>query len=377
MFCSKKSFSSFLIFQKTLILNYSDVHLQPNQSFGDYANLNLRLDKEKLHSFVKRLKKTFKLHGLLLTSTFISANDNIIDVLDIPTLSHYYDYVHFVQKYNFNWQPQNGDIMKNAITERGFNQTEKMMDHLLGLGIPADKLVMGVQFSGLLFRSIHGLGHLSASTFYRLLGYNEVCEALSNVSGWETRYDTQSGLTIAKRIEPSPGARFPRFPRFSTIVFESGRSIVRKVQFAVRKNLAGAIVFPIDMDDFVGLCPVEKDTYRDFKPPKGVDLDVNGREKQKFSLLKTLNEAILTKLETNDEPIREKTEKNTSSIGEKAQITSRFGHGPAVVPIRRRANVPKRIRILKIRRPVYNVQIPVYDYDYDLTSDLFDSLLPI
>ncbi|XP_031634729.1 uncharacterized protein LOC116348020 [Contarinia nasturtii] len=352
----------------------SDTYLQPNQSFGDYANPNLRFDKEKLHSFVKRLKKSFKLHGLMLTATFVSANDNIIDVLDIPTLCHYFDYVHFVQKYNFNWKPQ-GDIINYAIKERGLNSTEQMIEHLLERDVPADKLMMGVQFSGMLFRSINGFGRFNAATFRRLLGYNEVCEALSKFSGWQKRYDTKSGLTIANRMESSSGAHLPQL---STILFESGRSIVRKMQFVVKKNLAGAIVFPIDMDDSVGLCPMEKDTYHDFKPPKSVDLNVNGKDNRKFPLLKTLNEAIVTQLEENDEPIGENVEKNSATIGENIHVSSRFGQVPSFVPIRRKVKIPNnRVHILKIRRPIQTVQIPVYDYDYDLSLDLFDSLLAI
>ncbi|XP_055326393.1 probable chitinase 2 [Sitodiplosis mosellana] len=347
----------------------SDTNLQPNQSFGDYANPNLRFDKEQIHSFVKRLKKTFKLHGLSVTSTFVATTENIAEVLDIPAISRHLDYVHFVQKYNFNWKPQE-DIINYAIKERSINSTEQMINSLLERGVAANKLVMGVQFSGLLFRSIQGLGRFSATTFRRQLGYNEVCDALSKLSGWQKIYDPKSGLAIAKRMEPSSGAHLPRL---STIVFESGRSIVRKIQFAVSQKLAGAMVFPIDMDDFIGLCSVDKDTYADFKPPQGVNLNIDTNENRKFPLLRTVNEAILTQLEENDHSVVDRIEPNTPQ-GENVQVASRFAQIPTFM--RRRANVPNKVRIFKIRRPIATVNIPAYDYNYDdLNLEILDALL--
>lgn len=354
-------------------LFHSDTHLQSNQSFGDNANPNLRFDKEQIHSFVKRLKKTFKLHGLSLTSTFVAITDNIAEVLDIPVLSRHLDYVHFVEKYNFNFMPQ-GDIISHAIKERSINNTESMINNLLERGVTADKLVMGVQFSGLLFRSVQGLGRFNAAQFRRQLGYNEVCEAFSKLSGWQKTYDQQSGLTIAKRIEPSSGAHFPQL---STILYESGRLIVRKIQFAVSKKLAGAMIFPIDMDDFVGLCPVDKDTYADFIPPEGVNLNIDTIDSQKFSLLKTVNEAILTELDKNEHPIIHKVETIIPKVTEKIQISTRFS-GPIPMFMRRRVKVPNRVRILKIRRPIKTVNIPAYDYNYDdLNLEILDSLLKV
>lgn len=331
---------------------------------------------------MKRLKKTFKLHGLSLTSTFVATTVNIAEVLDIPVLSHHLDYVHFVQKYNFNWKPH-GDIISHAITERSINNTEQMINGLIERGVAADKLVMGVQFSGLLFRSIQGLGRFSAATFRRQLGYNEVCDALSKLSGWQKTNDPQSGLTIAKRIELSPGAHLPQL---STIIFESGRLIVRKIQFAVSRKLAGVMVFPIDMDDFVGSCPIDKNTYADFIPPEGIELNIDAHENRKFPLLRTLNEAIRIQLDRNDHPVVAKIKSNIPQVSnipqENTKVASRFtllppviGHSPLT---HRRVNVPSKVRILKIRRPIQTVNIPAYDYNYDdLNLEILDSLLKI
>lgn len=342
----------------------------------------MRFDKEQIQNFVKRLKKTFKLNNLLLTSTFVATTENIVEVLDIPALSRHLDYVHFVQKYNFDWTPQ-GDIINHAIKERSIGNAEQIIDSLIKRGVAADRLVMGVQFSGLLFRSVQGLGRYNAASFRRQLGYNEVCEALSKLSGWQKTYDPQSGLTIARRVELSSGAHLPQL---STIVYESGRLIVRKIQFAVSRKLAGAMVFPIDMDDFVGQCPIDKESFADFILPDGFIWETGAKESRKFPLLKLVNGAILKELEENVHPViinkQPLIDRTESQQPENIPTASRFGLFPSSVgqnPMRRRVKVPNnRIRILKIRRPIKTVNIPAYDYDYDeLNLDILDELLTI
>lgn len=344
--------------------------MQPNQSFSDYANSNLHFDKEQIQSLVKRLKKTLKLHGLFLTSTFVGTTENIAEMLDIPALSRHLDYVHLAHKYNFNFKSQD-DIINYAIKERSINSTERIINSLIDSGVSANKIVMGVQFAGLLFRSIQESGRFNSATFRRQLGYNEVCVALSKLSGWQKVYDLQSGLAIAKRMEHSLGVHLPQL---STIVFESGRSIVRKIQFAVKHKLAGAMVFPIDMDDIDGSCPIDKDTYADFKPPHGVSLNIDTQSNRKFPLLRTVNEAILTELKGNDHPIVDKIEPNTPQLN--GNIQSEIASIPTFM--RRRVNAPNRVRIFKIRRPIAAVNVPAYDYNYDdLNLEILDSLLTI
>lgn len=321
------------------------------------------LDSEKLETFVRRLKKTFKLHNLLLTSTFIAVNENLAEVVGIPSLSHHLDFVHFVQKYNLNFKPP-GDMIDYAMRIRGIRNMQQTIDGLIHHGISSDKLVIGLQFSGQLFRSVQDFGHFTGPTFRRTLAYNEVCDVLTKLNGWQITYDPESGLTVAKRIELTSGAFLPQI---STIIFESGRSIARKIQFALDRKIGGALVFPIDMDDIAGKCAFDKDTFADFKPTEGINLNIAAREDKKFPLLKTVNEAIIAPLE-KVEPMK----RINAFIP--INILNRF---EPIDQIASKTPTSATIKITKIRRPIQNIKIPfksTYD-DYDL--EVLDSLLSI
>lgn len=387
--------------------------MQPNQSFDGYD-----LNSDNIQTFLKRLKKTFKLHNLLLTSTFVATTENIAEVLELPAVSQHLDFMHFVQKYNFNWKPQ-ADIISHSIKIRGIGNTQQMIDGLIERGVAPDKLVLGLQFSGLLFRSIQDLDHFYEPTYRRSLAYNEVCDALTKFPGWQKTYDAESGLTTAKRIELASSAFLPQL---STIVYESGRMIARKVQFALSRKIAGVMVFPIDMDDFVGNCPFERDTFADFEPRKGVNLNIEARENRKFPLLKTVNEAIVAPLEIIDPNVKKPIIPIAlaSSNGLTPNFLQRLGafNGPFVqntqipisfsgainsrvlsnlpssqngevltnsriipsnlnIPLLQRGTGPTNVKIFKIRRPIHNVKMPfksTYD-DYDL--EILDSLLSL
>lgn len=342
---------------------------------------------------MKRFKKTFKLHHLLLTSTFVATTENIAKVLEIPALSQHLDFVHFVQKYNFNWKPQ-GDIVSYAMRLRGIGNTQQMIDGLIEHGVAPDKLVLGLQFAGQLFRSIQDLDRFYEPTYTQSLAYCEICDALTTSIGWQKTYDIESGLTIAKRFEVPSNAFLPQM---LTILYESGRSIARKVQFALRRNIAGVMVFPIDMDDFIGKCTFERDTFADFVPKKGVNLNIETRENKKFPLLKTVNEAIVAPLEM----VQLKntiTNRRIVPIIPIASATIDLPNGLRLPDVHnshiftsndrifkpntnvrqsQKGNAATNVNVIKFRRPIQNVKTPfkrTYD-DYDL--DILDTLLTL
>lgn len=123
------------------------------------------------------------------------------------------------------------------------------------------------------------------------MGYNEICTLLSDrTSGWKRSYSEDMSQAVAKyRDEVANETR--------VAVFDSSRSIARKIQFAMSRNLAGAMIWSIDTDDFHGDCDIDEDTFADFKPMPGVTLSVPKRIEANYPLLRTINEAMLVALD--------------------------------------------------------------------------------
>lgn len=165
------------------------------------------------------------------------------------------------------------------------------IDYLLKMGAPPSKLVMGLPFYGRTFNSPQQ-GNIGDATegkpfqgpFTRedgFLGYNEICNILSNQSsGWMTTWDAETAQMLAR----SP--RDPFTNMVQVVTYDSTRSIVNKVKFAIQRKLAGLMVWSIDTDDFQGECSMDENTYGDLK--------YAGQRStpKKYPLLNTINLAV-------------------------------------------------------------------------------------
>lgn len=123
------------------------------------------------------------------------------------------------------------------------------------------------------------------------MGYNEICVLLSDrTSGWKRSYSEDMSQAVAKfRDEVANETR--------VVVFDSSRSIARKIKFAMSRNLAGVMIWSIDTDDFHGDCDMDEDTFADFKPMPGVTLSIPKRTETNYPLLRTINEAMVVALD--------------------------------------------------------------------------------
>lgn len=123
------------------------------------------------------------------------------------------------------------------------------------------------------------------------MGYNEICALLSDrTSGWNQSYNVEMSQAIATyKDEEANETR--------VAVFDSSRSIARKIKFAMSRNLAGAMIWSIDTDDFRGDCDIGDDTFADFQPSPGVTLNIPKRYNANYPLLRTINEAIVVSLD--------------------------------------------------------------------------------
>lgn len=248
----------------------------------------------------KELKESFRPHNLLLTSAFGASKKIIDEAYDIPALSKYLDFMHIMcYDYGGAWDRS---VTANApLKGQGILNVEYTIDYLIKLGAPPTKLVMGLPFYGRTFiTKLDGnFGDIAGDIGFQgvltrengFMGYNEICILLSNrTSGWTRSYDEHFSQAVAKYKDESSGET-------RVAVFDSSRSIARKMKFAMGRNLAGAMVWSIDTDDFHGDCDIDEDTFVDFKPMPGVTLNIPKRYNANYPLLRTINEATVVALD--------------------------------------------------------------------------------
>lgn len=80
------------------------------------------------------------------------------------------------------------------------------------------------------------------------------------------------------------------------VYFGSTRHIANKMRFAMRHNLAGALVFNPSCDHFEGKCPIEQDTFLDFRTMEGIQLNIPMRHIA-FQRIQVVNDAITVSLD--------------------------------------------------------------------------------
>lgn len=250
-------------------------------------------DRQNFVSLTKELKQSFRPHGLLLTSA-IGAPPNVIDqAYDVPNLNKYLDFFHIMcYDYGGAWDRR---ITANAPLER----VRETIDHIIRLGASPSKIVMGLPFYGRTFITKLDGNFEDAATetgftgpYTRengFMGYNEICDVLTNqTSGWTRAWDSTTSQGVARFKDPVKDET-------RVAVFDSSRSIANKVWYAVQNNLAGAMVWSIDTDDFRGDCASEEGIFVDVLANAGplAKVGVPKRINNNYPLLRTINEGII------------------------------------------------------------------------------------
>ncbi|XP_064539452.1 probable chitinase 2 [Drosophila montana] len=256
-------------------------------------------DRENFVALTKELREEFDNHGLLLTSA-IGAAKNVIDqAYDVRQIARYLDFLHIMcYDYHGSWDQKVGYNAPLTAAALDPLSVQYSIDYLLKLGAPAAKLVLGLPFYGRTFKTVSqgnvddasdGIGFRGPYTREDgFLGYNEICSILSNkTSGWSTQWDGATSQVVAR------SERNVFTQDVSVVTFDSSRSIANKVKFAMKKRLAGVMVWSVDTDDFLGKCQLDEDTYADFRLVKTAPRRLN----QNYPLLRTINEATSLALE--------------------------------------------------------------------------------
>eukprot|EP00099_Drosophila_melanogaster_P005661 NP_001246550.1 chitinase 2, isoform B [Drosophila melanogaster] len=252
-------------------------------------------DRENFVLLTKELREEFDEHGLLLTSA-IGASKKVIDeAYDVRQISRYLDYLHIMcYDYHGSWDRRVGYNAPLTAPADDPLSVKFSIDYLLKLGAPPEKLVMGLPFYGRTFKTLASgfLNDVSEGVGFKgpytredgFLGYNEICQTLSNqTSGWTREWDPQTSQVLAK------SERNVFTQEINVVTYDSSRSIANKVLFAMSKRLAGVMVWSVDTDDFLGNCKLDEDTYEDFQKVTAAPK----RSSQNYPLLRTINEATM------------------------------------------------------------------------------------
>ncbi|PNF17850.1 hypothetical protein B7P43_G02228 [Cryptotermes secundus] len=234
-----------------------DLHWQyPGQQYG-----GVPADKENFVHLLKELREEFDKFGWLLTAPLGVIPDTIEHSYDIPAISKYLDYMFALcYAYHGHWGTQTGpNAPLYPLYQDDEYTVESSINILLRKGAPASKLVLGLPLYGRIFKLRSGEGNvgfgaptLGAGKQGRyvqesgLWGYNEICFELdSPSSNWMKRWDNVTHTPYA-------------FKDDEFISYDNGRSLTEKVQLAIKKKLAGVVVWSLDTDDFRGTCTFGK-----------------------------------------------------------------------------------------------------------------------
>ncbi|CAL8109513.1 unnamed protein product [Orchesella dallaii] len=248
-------------------------------------------DKHTFTKLVEELRVPFDRHGLILTAALGPAKSTAEQGYEVKPLARLLDQIHLMcYDYHGSWDKKTSH---NAPLYASFGEgsIEASVEYYLQKGVPARKLVMGLPTYGRTFLLSDGTedgpalgkaaGEVGFSGPYTnepgFLGYNEIVkELLSNRGDWQTFWDDNAKVPFMRN-----GNKW--------LTFDNPESIREKVEFAIKKNLRGAMFWSIETDDFLGLSGV------------------------KYPLLKTVNFVLSQDTSTNEIPTDEPPTKPSSA----------------------------------------------------------------
>ncbi|CAH2238011.1 jg10334 [Pararge aegeria aegeria] len=226
-------------------------------------------DRNNYVAMVKELKDAFEPYGYILTAALGAGKETMDTAYDLARLSRYLDFIHMMcYDYHGTWdQVVGANAPLRGTNESDFLSVEYTIKYLLSHGVSPYKMVLGLPIYGRAFlltnpavkeiqfgltpaKNVGFAGPYTREAGF--LGYNEICEGITNKSSkWTYNWDEQAASPYLRDGE-------------RVIVYDNPRSIAIKVKMAIDYGLGGLMVWSIDTDDFRGSCDPENDTYIDF-----------------------------------------------------------------------------------------------------------------
>merc|ERR1719193_339539 len=213
-------------------------------------------DKNAFGKFVKELKIAFEPFGYELTAAISASPGKISKGYDIPTMAKYMDAIHLMA-YDLHGSWEKTADHHSPLYARPWdaNAEEQLnadftLKHLMKLGAPAEKLVLGIPTYGRGF-SVQAnsdmkpplpanggstAGPITAEKGY--LGYQEICVNIKD-KGW-TLVNDEKGPYAYKGTQ--------------WVGFDTIDSAIVKAEYIKSKGLGGAMFWDLATDDFNNRC---------------------------------------------------------------------------------------------------------------------------
>lgn len=215
-------------------------------------------DKANFVTLAQEMRTAFDEHGFLLTAAVSAGKATIDTAYDVPKVAEILDFIN-VMAYDFHgaWETTTGlnaplySRPDESETDQRLN-VNYSMHYWMELGARPEKLVLGMGTYGRSFTlkdpSDNGLGATALrggerGPFTRepgTLGYNEICTDVKK-GGWSVVWNDWHQTPYATKGDQWVG-------------YDDERSIELKVAFLKSLNLAGAMIWSIETDDFRGKC---------------------------------------------------------------------------------------------------------------------------
>uniref|UniRef100_A0A182FBH6 chitinase n=2 Tax=Anopheles albimanus TaxID=7167 RepID=A0A182FBH6_ANOAL len=242
-----------------------------------------RADKDNLYHLIAELKRSFKEAGHdWEVAVFVPMKrDKIEQGFHQQLICQAADYVHLTgYDIRGNWNTF-ADV-HSPMNNRAFDQGEFRdanvkggIQHWVAAGCPAEKIVLEVALYGRSYTLVNETDHYLAapvtgagqngqytgSSNYK--AYFEICTELKS-PGWTIDWDVQGMCPYAYNGNQWVG-------------FENENSVTEKAVYAATAGLAGLYAYPIDVDDYKGVCgkkyPLLSALHDAYKPKRVQDED--------------------------------------------------------------------------------------------------------
>lgn len=247
-------------------------------------------DKEAFHVFLKHLRKCFEQKDLLLTASFSGSLKFFSKKYDFSPFNECFDLIH-INQLCFDEHCWSLKTVNYGFDELKPSAIQEKVDKLIKWGLSSTKIVLCLQFGGpyAVAKRDQDINEVKIKKIY---GYNSICEIIAGENGWyEENLETEERKVIV--LKNFSGQKREEI---ETLFYGDSRIIANHIRFAVNRNLAGAMGFLLEFDDFNGKCWRRVNNlhkFDDFIPDfKGIHLKFPERKEGNFPLLRTINEAL-------------------------------------------------------------------------------------
>ncbi|XP_068222684.1 probable chitinase 10 isoform X2 [Palaemon carinicauda] len=213
-------------------------------------------DKENFALWVKELKEAFEPHGLLLSAA-VSPSKKVIDEgYDVPMLNRYLDWI-AVMTYDFHghWDKKTGHVAPmfyHPESDYDYFNMDYAIRYWLEKGASKNKIVLGMPLYGQSF-SIDDPQNTGLNSPARSGGQaGPFTRARGFLAYYEICHNIRQGWTVVKDPESRIGPY--AYSGNQWVSFDDTDMLRRKSQYIRDMDLAGGMVWALDLDDFTNRC---------------------------------------------------------------------------------------------------------------------------